>query len=230
MLGYAVLMTAVYHTQGEEQHAPAVAYASLHNGNDGQVIGNLEPGETEGEDGDLNGDGVVVEPLVAVVEQQVEDEEDDACHKQCPEEPEGPCQELVVATHREDDVDHPLPELEPIVGVGHTAIPIAELLVHQPDLEEQIVEDEEEQAPLDKGYIQALETLLAEGPGVGEVFLVKEIACRDKEHRHVEQIDEGHQQGWSLGMAGAHQYNGNRLTNRQCGVIAFHERSCNKNV
>ena len=43
MLGNAVLEAAVNHAQAEEQHAPALANAALHHGDDGQVVGYLEP-------------------------------------------------------------------------------------------------------------------------------------------------------------------------------------------
>ena len=107
----------------------------------------------------------------------------------------------------------------------HSACPVAVVLVHQPDLEEQVVENQEKQAPLHEGHIQPLEPLLAEGPWVGKILLVKEIACSDKEHRHVEQVDEGHQQGGTLGMTGTHQDDGKGFANRQIGIsgiVCFH--------
>jgi len=119
-------------------------------------------------------------------------------------------------------VHQPLAELVTVVGVGHATCPVAVVLVHQPDLEKQVVEHQEEQAPLDKGHIEALEPLLAEGPRVLQVLLVKEVARRDKEHRHVEQVDKCYQQVRPLGMSCTHQYNGYRLTNRQISIISFH--------
>ena len=187
-----------------------------------QPVGNLEPCEPDGEYGNHDGHRAVGEPLVAAVEQQIEDEEHDARHQQRPEEPEGARQELVVAAHREDDVYQPLPELEPVVGVGDTVRPVAVLLVQQPDLEKQVVEDQEEDAPLDKGHIQPLDPLHAESPRVTQVFLVKEIARRDEEQRHVEQVDEVHEQFGPLGVARTHQDDGYRLADRQVGIVAFH--------
>ena len=105
----------------------------------------------------------------------------------------------------------PLPELMPSIGMGNTALPVAVLLVHQPDFEEQVVENEEKQAPLDEGHIKALDALHTEGPWVGKILFVKEIARRDEEHRHMEQVDEGHEQGRSLGMTGTHQDDGDGL-------------------
>ena len=87
------------------------------------------------------------------------------------------------------------------------------------------MENQEEQTPLDKGHIQPLEPFFTESPGVIQVLLVKEIACRDKEHRHVEQIDEIHEQFRPFGMARTHQDDGDRLADRQVGVIAFHTGS-----
>ena len=224
MLTDAPLVAPIQHTQGEEQHAPALAYAALDDGGDAQVVGDLEPGKAHSKHSNHHGHGVVVEPLAAVVEQQIQHQEDDTGNQQSPEEPKCARQELIIAAHREDDVDQSLPELEPGVRVGDTAVPVAELLVHQADFEEQVVQDEEKQAPLDERHIQTLEPLHAEGPRVAQVLLVKEIACRNKEHRHVEQIDESHDEGGTLGMACAHQYDGDGLADRHGGVVAFHEQ------
>lgn len=106
--------------------------------------------------------------------------------------------------------------------MSNTAFPVAKLLVQQANLEKQVVQHEEQQAPFEKRHIESLETFLAEGPRVLQVLLVKEIARSNKENWHVEQVDESHQQRWPLGMPRTHQYNGNRLTNRQRSIISFH--------
>ena len=67
-----------------------------------------------------------------------------------------------------------------------------------------------------------LEPLHAETPRVAQVLLVKKVTRRDKEHRHVEQVDERHEQCRTLGMPGTHQDNRYRLADRQCSIISFH--------
>ena len=124
----------------------------------------------------------------------------------------------------------PLTELEPVIGMCHATIPVAILLIKQPDLEKQIMQHQEQDAPFHKRHIQPLEPLLAEGPRVAQVLLVKEIACCDEEQRHVEQIDEGHEQRGALGVPRAHQNDGNSLTYRQIGIITFHESAMLSNL
>ena len=76
----------------------------------------------------------------------------------------------------------------PCIGMGNAARPVAVLLVEQSYTEHQVVDDEEEERPLDKGQVESAQTFLNKGGLVVEVVEGEEVACRNKEERHVELI------------------------------------------
>jgi hypothetical protein len=206
-----VLILAVEYAKREEEYAPTFAYAALNDSDDFQPVVNLEQRYYQGKCADDERDSGLVEPALAVVQQQVQHEKHYARDKQCPEEPERSGEELVVAAHREDNAEHALNECLPVVGVGYPVLPVAELLIEDAHLEKQVVDDEEEQAPFDERDVKPLETLLAERPRVIEILLAEEIPCRDEENGHVEQIDEIDEQLGTFGVSHYHQYDGYAL-------------------
>ena len=104
------------------------------------------------------------------------------------------------------------------IRVRDAILPVAILLIENSNLEHQVVQHQEQQAPFHKWHIQPLEALLAEKPRVLLVFLTKEIACCYEKQRHVKQVDEVDDKPVALGVTDAHQDNGYSFANRQISV------------
>ena len=183
----------------EEEAAHDVAVAALNEVDHLEVLSGLPAGKQQHRDADGQGNPQVErlvgglamgkpapEPRADLEREEVEQ----AGHKKSAEEPEGSGQELVVAAHGGDDVPQALLGLVPGIGVGDATRPVAVLLVEQSDAEHQVVDDEEEERPLDEGQVEPAQALLDEGGLVVEVVEGKEIACCYEEERHVELIEE----------------------------------------
>ena len=102
----------------------------------------------------------------------------------------------------------------PAVRVGNTAHFIAIHLVQDTNLEHQIMDKQEEHAPLNKGDIKALYALFYKRGFIVQVLQREEIACRDEEKGHVEFEDEVAEPARCLSMGYHHQDNGNAFADR----------------
>ena len=67
---------------------------------------------------------------------------------------------------------------------------------------------QEEHTPLNKGDIKALYALFYKRGFIVQVLQREEVACGDKEQRHVKLENESAQPAWSLGMSYHHQDDG----------------------
>lgn len=96
--------------------------------------------------------------------------------------------------------------------MGHTSGPVPKLFIEQSDLKPQIMKEKEKDAPFKKWNIESFESFDTERPRVVKIFSAEEISCRDKEQRHMEDIDKIGDKGRGLSMAHHHQDDGNPLT------------------
>ena len=184
-------------TWTKEEAAHDVAVAALNEVDNLKALCSLPTCKQQHRDADGHGNpqsqGLVVrctagkltpEPCAYLEHEEVEQ----TGHEQSTEEPESSGEELVVATHGGDDVPQALLGLMPCIGMGNAARPVTVLLVEQSYMEHQVVDDEEEERPLDKGQVESAQTFLNKGGLVVEVVEGEEVACRNKEERHVELI------------------------------------------
>ena len=99
----------------------------------------------------------------------------------------------------------------PRIGVGYASAPVAVSLVEDSEVEEDVVQQEEEKAPLKERDVKPLEPPCAEFPRFVGIACREEIACRDKEERHVESVYYPRQEVGGFGMAYHHQDDGQTL-------------------
>ena len=111
--------------------------------------------------------------------------------------------------------------------MGDTTGLVAVGLVEDAEVEHPVVDDQEEDRPLDERPVETLDALLDERRLVVEVAQREEIAGGDEEQWHVELEDELAEPARGLGVGDHHQDDGNTLADRDDGV-AFHEAKAQK--
>lgn len=204
MFLYPGFVTAVKEADGKEEKSPDFAHSPVGDIAQFETEPDAKGGECQGPYTDYDGCFLRGDTQLAVEEFE-KDEEKYACHEQPSEKPESPCHEFVISAHRREYQHEPMHEIAKGIGVGYSAVPVAVLFVEDSEVEKHVVEQEEKQTPFYERDIEPFEAFFAESPRVGDIFGVEEIACGDKEERHVEGIDEIRQEFGSFRMACHHK-------------------------
>lgn len=81
-------------------------------------------------------------------------------------------------------------------------------------IKEHVVQDKEQQRPLDKRHVKSLDFIHSIFSAVAQIFFLEAVSADKEEQRHMEHIDESRslmEDGAQSGMAYHHQYNGDSL-------------------
>lgn len=197
------LVTAEEYPDAEEEDAPGLAEAAVGDKGDFEAVGEAEGVEGYYEE-ENHGCGADAGEAGVAFEQPPQDKVADGGYEEAAEEPEGAGHEFVVAGHPEEYPDEAFHGVVPGIGVGDAPFPVAVLLVEDTEIVPDVVEEQVYHTPFNKGDIEALETFVAEIPGVVHRLLGEEIAGGDEEEGHVEGIKESYEDGGAFGVAGHH--------------------------
>lgn len=143
-------------------------------------------------------------------------------HKQRPEKPEGAGEKFVIASHGKQDEEKPLYKLRQVIWMRDSALHVAVFLVEDTDRKHQVMDDEEEQCPLDKRQIEPFGASLDIAIGVLEVGLLEEVAGSDEEYRHMEEVYEVGDDAVGFGVADDHEDDGEAFDDSYAVVALVH--------
>lgn len=103
----------------------------------------------------------------------------------------------------------------------YSSFPVSVLFVEDAYMEPYIMQQEEENAPFQKGEVESFYTLADEGPWLVDVFVAEEITGGDEEEWHVERIHEIEYAVRCVGVAEHHEYYGNSFADGDNVVASF---------